>query len=499
MDEARAFEHVVVEPRYQKQHVKGPKLTAKEKALIAKAFKTGPLLQLLSTVRSRRFGMGYQYETGEPETMRWSHGKTVQSQRGPLAYQSAKKPYPLSETEEAILAWAACGPNGVILADLPVTGNMSTWLCWAGRTIPAPCNDVAVDLFIVNDEGTSLYRPSAERLNPLEIESEDDYWKILDWYREGRIKISDKRIDVGWMACPEGTQANMAGVWQYNLNRPGSTWFIPVGDTGFEWVNLLHSMYQYMHLYLTDPETGEPAGCKQWVKPGVLEVGIPIPTYDELLLLAHGHQVGCLVSNLRLAAEAIGLGAWVFCGTIDELVLGGMPQIAKGLGFKYMERDPAKNPAGCLTSVGLPGIKEACVTPSPQFPTPKDMCSYVCDIRYKRGSIFAKDDNWALRNKAPYKPEVMNSIIEHPNIRIADWAKEAVLATVEYIVAKYGCVPAFHNPIQAQFTAQLHHLDLDYYRKFYTTNSGKEPYAMTPQILAHFKEYHPGEADPYAK
>ncbi len=500
MDELRTFEHVIIDPQFQqKVKAKPIELNEKEKAVLSQAFKTPALFQLLSTLRSRRFGIGYRYETGEPETMTWSHGKTVVQEKGPLAHKSRHEPYPLSEVEEALIAWAACGPNGVVLADAPVHGNLSTWLCWAGRTIPAPCNDVAVDLFIVNDKGTFLYRPSMERTSPLEIASEEDYWKILNWYREGCIKLSDKRIDIGWMAGPEGTKVNLAGPWQYNLNRPGSTWFIPVGELGFEWTNVLFTMYEWWHVYLVDPDTGEPAGCKEWVKPGMLEMGMPVPVYDELLVQVSAHQVGCCVDNMRLAAEALGLGAWVFCGVTSDLILGGIPDLAKGLGFKYMERDPAKNPNKVLTSIGLPGIKEACVTPSPQFPTPKDLCDYVCEIRYRRGSIFAREDNWAIRNKGPYKPEVMKQIVEHPRIRIADWVREAAEATVEYIVDKWGCAPAFTNPMHAQFTAQIHHVDIDYYKRFYTSRDGSDlPFMITPQILNHFKTYHKGEPDPYA-
>ena len=77
----------------------------------------------------------------------------------------------------------------------------------------------------------------------------------------------------------------------------------------------------------------------------MLEVPCPVPVYDQLLLMATpGHQVGCLIQNLRLAAEAMGLGAWVFCGTFSDLILGGYPDIAKGLGFKYVDRDPAQQP-----------------------------------------------------------------------------------------------------------------------------------------------------------
>ena len=484
-------------PGYQ-ETVKHLAPTPQEQEFLRKAFNSPSVFKLLSTIRSRRFGMGYRYETGEPETRTWSDGKTVVQEKGPLAFKSERSA-PLSELEEAMIAWAALGPNGVVLADAPLNGNLSTWVCWSGRTVPAPCNDCAQDLFIVNDEGTWLYRPSGERIAPVELKGEEDYWKILKWYREDRVKISDRRPDIGWGMGPAGTSVNMMGPWQYNLNRPGSTWFIPVGDVGFEHINVLLSMYEWWHMYLTDPETGEPAGCGEWVKPGYLEMGVPAPMYDELLVMVHANVVGCIVQNIRLASEALGLGAWVFCGYVDEALLGAFPDIAHGLGFQYMQRPENKNPNKIATSLGLPGIKEAVVVPSPQFPTAEEVVDYVMNIRYTPGSHFAREDNYALRNKGPYKPDVMEQILDHPRIQVADWVRDSVVATVKYMVDKYGCVPTYTNPIQANFSAQIHHIDLDFYRKYQTPEEGGEPYMVTNQILGHFKDFHPDQKDEYER
>ena len=189
----------------------------------------------------------------------------------------------------------------------------------------------------------------------------------------------------------------------------------------------------------------------------------------------------------------------MFCGLVDDAVLGGYPEVAKGLGFQFIERDPVKNPNKILTSSGLPGIKEAAVVPSPQFPTAESVLRYVHDVRYKRGAHFSKEDNWAIRNQAPYKPEVMQAILDDPNIKISEWAYEAAVKTVEYIVNKWGVCPAFTNPIQCQFTAQIHHLDVDYYRTMHAgAGDGNEPFLLTNQALNHFKDWHPGEPDPYA-
>jgi len=38
---------------------------------------------------------------------------------------------------------------------------------------------------------------------------------------------------------------------------------------------------------------------------------------------------------------------------------------------------------------------------------------------------------------------------------------------VKYVVEKYGCAPAYINPMRAKFSTQVHHVDLDYYRQFH--------------------------------
>ena len=104
-------------------------ITAAEQAQIARAFEaTPPLFSVLSTLRTRRMGLGYRSETGMAETFEWSSGRSVVQPEGPLAYASQSLPVPLSEVEEALVAWAALGPNGIVLADIPVHGALSSLL-----------------------------------------------------------------------------------------------------------------------------------------------------------------------------------------------------------------------------------------------------------------------------------------------------------------------------------------------------------------------------------
>ncbi|MFV2089856.1 MAG: hypothetical protein ACC642_04305, partial [Pseudomonadales bacterium] len=214
-------------------------ITAVEQAALARAFEATPnLFQLLSTLRTRRMGLGYRSESGESEDFTWSSNASARQARGPLQYLSDREPVPLTEVEEAIIAWAGLGPNGIIAADIPTHGDLSGLVYWAGRTAPGSSADLSVNLLIINDSGVFLYRPGPERAKPVEIEGPDDYWKVLHWYRNARIRLSDTRPDVDWSSAPPGTHnVRPMGAPQYNVNRPGSTWFLPVGDLGHEWIN----------------------------------------------------------------------------------------------------------------------------------------------------------------------------------------------------------------------------------------------------------------------
>lgn len=467
-------------------------ITEAEKAALTRAFEQTPsLFNLLSTLRTRRVGMGYRFETGESETFSWSSGGTAEQPKGPLAYRSEKEPVPLTEIEEAIIAWAGLGPNGIVTADIPVSADFSSLFYWAGRTAPGSSNDHSVDLMIINDEGVYLYRPGTGRDKPVEIQGPDDYWKILRWYRQGRIKVSDRRPDVDWSVAPPGTHnVRPMGPLQYNLNRPGSTWFLPVGDLGREWFNLLLSSYQFSGFYLQDVDGNKPAGCDQWIRPGFLEVGFPIPVFDELVLMMHSSQVAAVVQNMRLACEALGLGGWTMGNYADDMVLGAYPDIAKGLGFQFLEREPDRNPSRAASCLGLADVFEAVCVPSPWCPDPKSAIDRVMASRYEGHGVLSRDDNWAERSGGPFKADAMQRIMEHPKVHIPDWVVDAAVDTVNYVVDKYGIAPAYISPIRAKFSLQVHHLDEGYYQQYY--QGDEKPFMITEEIHEHFGHWHDG-------
>jgi hypothetical protein len=113
-----------------------------------------PLLDAMRGRLSRRFGMGMKIPDG------------------PFAYESRHEPLPLTEAEEAALAFAACGVTGYALADLSYGrgqgGGMLAGLL--GRTVASPDAINTVSVFVTNDETMHLlpksycppYYPSME-------------------------------------------------------------------------------------------------------------------------------------------------------------------------------------------------------------------------------------------------------------------------------------------------------------------------------------------------
>ena len=158
-------------------------LSESERDQLARAFEsTPPFFKLLSTLRTRRVGLGYRCETGEPEVLEWSSGRTVKQAKGPLAFTlgQTRPGGALRAGRRGAIRRAACGPNGIALADIPLHGNLFSLLSWAGRTVPGGDANASIDLFVVNDRGTHVYRPGEDRSGPIEIRSPEDYAKVLD-------------------------------------------------------------------------------------------------------------------------------------------------------------------------------------------------------------------------------------------------------------------------------------------------------------------------------
>lgn len=426
-------------------------VSARDRRRLGLAFeKTPTFFQLLSTARTRRVGMGYRLEDRAAEPA------------PPLAFVSNKKPQPLCELELALLCWAACGPNGIVTGDIPTGNDLGNLMGFAGRTIPSASNDWCVDLLFTNDDGVFLYRPEKTRNKVVEIEGPEDYSKVLDWFRRGVVRISKSRLDVDWNISP----GRPMGVWQYNLNRPGSTWFLPVADVARGMVNLYYSVFEHMQWLITDEETGEPCGLSAWARPGRLELPITQRTFEEVMLHMADYQHGMLVQNLRLASEALGLGCWIFGGFCQDIVLGGFRPLAKGLRFRYRAVDGRRN------YTGIPKLLEGYGMPAPWNKSVKGLIERFWE------------EKAACFQEVPYEADTAREVELELKKPKPAWVNEAVEAVLSYSLEKFGRFPVHFSAYHSNLHAQVHHLDPDFY------DEKLKPGYLTQNHRDHEKNWH---------
>lgn len=427
------------------------------------------VFRALSTVRSRRVGRGYRIDSGTTE----SHpvtGREMHQESGPMPFVSEREPVPLSEGDEALLCWAACGPNGISNWDISMHGGFHelTWI--SGRTAPAPGNSHATDLLVINDDGAFLYNPGKARSANVEFQGADGAEKILDWYQKGMVQILDERPDVDWALRAAGSpHATLMGPYQFNLNKPGTTWFIPITDAG--WLNsALINFMDFWHMYPTDEwNGGRPAGVEKWIGEGRLELATSIAAEEQLIFQVESYPTGCMVQNIRLAAEALGLGTWCFCGFNPDVLFGTMPEVTRGLGF-HVEAPNPKAPVstGQVKVFGIEGVKEATYVPSPRFRSAEELVDFWYGEKYGPGGVFHDgEDNSLRKGLAPWKPEITEQISRHPRTRPAEWVHDALVAYLDYCVQNFGQWPVTYNPMQAHFGVVVHNLDPDFYDTYY--------------------------------
>jgi len=431
------------------------------------------IFDALRTVRSRRVGLGYRIDSGvsapHPTT-----GRMLHQERGPLEFVSQKEPVALSEAEEAVLCWAACGPNGIANWDISMDGGFHELTHISGRTSPQAGNSLATDLLVINDNGAFIYKPGLARQAKLELESSKDSPKILDWYRKGMIQILDERPDIDFsLRAPGAPHATLMGPYQHNMNWPGTTWLIPLTDAG--WLNsALINFFDSWHMYPIDEwNGGRPAGVEKWVREGMLELGTTIAAEEQLIFQVEQYPTGCMVQNIRLAAESLGLGTWCYCGFNPDILMGAMPEIARGLGF-HVEAPNPKAPisTGQVKIFGIEGVKEATYVPSPRYRNAEQLVEVWWAEKYGPGGPFhSGDDNYLLKGRTPWKPDPTREIAKHPRAKAPEWVKEALIAYVDYCVKTFGQFPVTYNPMQAHFGVVVHNVDDAFYDRYYRENT----------------------------
>jgi hypothetical protein len=419
-----------------------------------------PLLDALRGRRSRRFGMGMKIPSG------------------PFAYESRHEPLPLTEAEEAALAFAACGVTGYALADLSYGrgqgGGMLAGLL--GRTVASPDAINTVSVFVTNDEATYLLKRPQD-FEPREIPTLVEMagrGELVELYRRSRIKTSDGR------AAPP-----VEPTYNFNLNRwalyaPGSTYLLPVQEMTAIYINaMLETFDEEMAVFVLDERANfRPAGISRFARskgghlnndPSSGRVAT-IQTIEAALAEGCAIEQGMVLQNVGLMSQALGLG--------------GYPNFAahpfgwfEALGFR-MGAMPASQYLGAnrliSTTLRLLGRDQTVPYPLGLEREGEVLLKPYCPPYYPSMEVAVQD--FVRRKFGPlgvFRGGARTSGWQEPDAKTAkipapsQAAVEATVAYCEYIYDRYGRFPAYSAPFRTVLGHQATHVDEDFYDRFY--------------------------------
>ncbi len=435
-------------------------------------------LDILRERRSRRFGLGMRMASG------------------PLAYASRHAGVPLSEEEEALLAFAAGGVTGYALADLVFErGQGGTILSGLlGRTVPSGDAIQTVGLVLSNPEATYyLKRPqdfAPEEIPELARLAEEG--EIVALYRRSRVKLRDGRA-----APPAPDPLFNIDCNRWSLYDPAATYLLPIGELTRMYLNgLLEIFNETTRAFVVDERAGfRPAGIKRFGKShgGHLQddprdgLVLTIQQLEDLVTQFVVAEAGMMIQNVALMVQALGLGGFPHWaahpfGWFEALGCRmrqvpasrylGMGPVLSAL-LKLLRRDfPVPLVAG-LEHGGAPLLAPFC---PPYYPS---MAAAVREIVARktgpRGIFRGAIGGSAWRDPAPVAaaaPEVSPAAIE------------AAIAYGEYVHGRYGRFPAYPPPLRTLLGFQVNHVDTDFYDRFY------RPEALSETQRRHLRDWH---------
>ncbi len=412
-----------------------------------------PLFDALYGRRTRRFGLGFEMA------------------HGPYRHKSSQTPVPLCEDEEALLVAAGIGFSGMALWDqsrpLPYRNS-------DGRTFPSTARGRRTALFFTNDRGVYVIDPNAGSADKMrEADAPDGRAAALDLYHRHRLTLQQRRLDIPRRVPP------LCGHNLWASNMPGSTLFMPICDVSFSLIGLIAQFVDARlerfaatngrGVNIVDDRFGfRLAGTEAWVKSGFL-------AQQDALALSHLERQACyfmfsepaaICQNMFLVTEAMGLGGWMHCGILSQ-------EILEALGFAIIEPEGAP---GLPNPVGLNRVFQAYCPPYCE--NMDAAVDAVLGPLLRAGSASDAADG----RPVPYRI----SDDEHRDgaVAVSEEGIACTKAVCNYIHRTYGRFPGTVDAMHLMWMMQVHHLDTDYYDRFF------RPGAYGPAHAAHMTTWH---------
>ena len=393
---------------------------------------------------------------------------------GPFQYKSQRAPVPLSDIEEALLVAAGVGFSGIALWD---QSRPLPYRAQDGRTFPSTSRGRRTALFLTNDQGVYVIDPAGGSAGSLrEVDKPDEREKILALYREHRKELRPGRLNIPRRVPP------LSGHNLWDSNMPGSTLFMPVCDVSLSLIGLIAQFvdgklerFAAKHgggMHIVDDRHGfRPAGTEQWLKSGFLdeEQVLPLSILERQACYFMFSEPAVICQNIFLATEALGVGGWMHCGFLSSDVLGA-------LDFRTVV---PRGMAALANPVGLDGVFEACCPP--YYPSMDAAVDAVLDPMSRKHQAPAG----VSQSRGPVPHLVSEAEHREGTVEITAEGIACTKAICNYIYNTYGRFPGGVDAMHLMWFMQAHHLDTDYYDKFF------RPGAYGPTHAAHMTKWHP--------
>ncbi len=462
-----------------------------------------PLMSAINERRTRRLAQGQSLLAAE------------------LSHESQNEPHPLDPLEEAILI-VSTGLTGTAVHDGPLKkpdgspedlGSMFSNVI--ARSGPSADNCQATSFFMINDEGVWLItRPRGHKaLEAIKSRPRSwSEWSDDDWISAAesvKQKIYDDRMEF-----PRDFPYYIG--WNKQLsNRPGSTIFLPVVDCTRQYINILL-------ILLSEPEGQRPLIVDDWqrFKPRTwadwkgwiaqfIGLGPKIPYQpiggveraqggfvnpDIVVPLGAGYALRTdyesffLMQNLNLVGQAMGIGVWGHGSIWPYHVFQRVPKNQWfGLGFRHTDAKRKRRwppvPASQHNPVGIDGVLEGLCPP--YVGSMSEAVDKVIEEKYGPGGTFVDKEVFSYAYKDGANAEAFLRLQNRHTPEAIEYAKQICT----YIYETYGRFPAhidaFYTP---GFWIQCHHLELEYYNRFY------DPYLYRNQEV-HDENWHASAID----
>jgi hypothetical protein len=409
------------------------------------------LIEGLLGRRSRRFFMGAEIPDGV------------------FAYKSRHEPLPLSELEK-LLVVGACGGNtgwnNLIYRAERYAPHISNYAGAAGgRSFPSAAGFHTSQIFFTDDDGVYLAdMRDKPAFKGTANDDSADYENFVNYVRKNVRKIQDGRLrfpsDVPYTE-PHNT-------WVFN--KPSTLVVIPVGDLSQHMLlNICYMLQNGLVLY-DDINKRSIPGIDSFKDIVDVDNVWPVTFVEQWSLSEVTVELGASCYAGTLMLQAMGLGGWMLNGADAFAMLGasGDPQ-APGLGFRYDSREswPYPNPTG------LEGVMEGYCPP--HYPDMRAAVEAVCQRKFGPGG--------------PFNPETRGPWKDSKKVRSAaqvhdERFRDCVALQAQYIYDAFGKFPGTVPSMFLIMYLQAHHLDLEFYDKFY------KPGAYLQTHREHMKRWH---------